>query len=280
MDNSNESELEESLITEVERRFESCSHQNGICYWLDTELMPIFGYSEMEKFNKVVIKAMNTCTTLGHDPYDDFIQYPHEHNGIEGRYKLSRFACFLIAQSADSNKREVIIAQYFLARMAAVILNQNDIERLDARHQLSRGELEMSATAKRHGIGIGQYDYANFKNAGYKGMYNMSLKALEKRKGFKKSPGKVLYDKMNATELAANLFRVTQTTEHIKQNRDFGQQALERTAHEVGKKVRNMMATPPELLPLADTEIKEVKKIGNSAKRNIEKIDKKKNKPK
>lgn len=267
-------DIDENMLIDLEEQFENCSHQNGICYWLDTEVMRVFGYDDMALFNKVLVKAMNTCTTLGQDPWEDFFQFSHTDSfGVQGRYKLSRFACFLIAQNADKTKIQVVLAQYMLARMATVVLQQSDIDRLDARNQITRGEKELSSVAKSHGIGEGLYDYANFKDAGYRGMYNMSLKQLEKHKGFTRQGGRVLYDRMGTTELAANLFRVTQTTEHIKLNDVRGQKNLEHAAAMIGKKVRNMMVTPPEQIPLSKTEIKEVKKLGKSAKRNISKID-------
>lgn len=273
--------IDEQLVIAMEEQFEKCSHQNGSCYWFDTDVMRMFDYDDIVKFNKVIIKAMNTCTVLGEDPADDFVQHRHTDSfGIEGRYKLSRFACLLIAQNGDRMKIKVVAAQYMLARMAAVILQNQDIERLEARNELTRGEKEMSSVAKSHGIGTGAYDYANFKDAGYRGMYNMGLKQLERHKGFQRQGNHVLYDRMNTTELAANLFRVTQTTEHIKKNNIHGQANLEQAATQVGKKVRRTMVTPPEQIPLELTEIREVKKIGKSAKRNIKKLDAPKKKKK
>lgn len=245
-----------------------------MCYWLDTDIMRMLGYTDMLAFKKVIIKAMNACTSLGEDPGDDFVQHKHvDEYGISGSYKLSRFACFLVSQNANSSKIEVQRMQYMLAKMANVLLNTFDVDRLETRSELTRGEKELSGIAKSHGLGDGQYDFANFKDAGYRGMYNMSLKQLERKKGFVRRKGTVLYDRMNTTELAANLFRVTQTSEHIKNNNLRGQKALEQAALQVGRKVRNTMETPPENIPLEPSEIKEVKKIGKGLKKNMKKLD-------
>lgn len=267
--------LDERYLQVIEQQFEDCSHQNGICYWLDTDLMRMLGYEDMMTFKKVIIKAMNACTTLGEDPAEDFIQHKHvDSYEISGSYKLSRFACLLIAQNADVSKIQVKTAQYMLARMADVLLQKQDFERLEARTELTRGEKEMSGVAKSHGIGTGKYDYANFKDAGYKGMYNMGLRQLEKYKGFVKKNGVVLYDRMSTTELAANLFRVTQTSEHIKKNNIHGQHNLEEAAARIGRKVRNTMETVPEDISLEPSEIKDVKRLGKGAKRNMHNMDK------
>lgn len=275
---SSEEPCELEIIESVEEQFEGFAHQNGMCYWLDTDMMRILGYSELSIFKRVIIKAMNTCTSLGFDPAEDFIQHLHtDQYGVNGSYKLSRFACLLIAQNANPLNDQVRYMQYSLARMADAVISKNDLDRIEVRTELSRGERELSGVAKSHGIGKGKYDYARFKDAGYRGMYNMDLQQLKRHKKFvPQSKNEVIYDRMNTTELAANLFRVTQTTEHIKNHNIQGQRNLELAANAVGKKVRDTMETLPEALPFASSTITEVKKIGKGAKKKMTKIDKSK----
>ena len=260
----------------IAAQFEAHAHQNGICYWLDTDLMRLLGYSDFMAFRSVVNKALHSCTGLDIDPLDDFIRYEHTaEDGSKGIYKFTRLACFLIAQHADQSKQEVRFLQYCLARMADTIMLQDDFERLDTRSRLASEEKQMSSVAKQHGV----QDYAIFKDQGYRGMYNMSLKELKACKGFRDPKG-VLYDRMSNTELAANLFRITQTTERIKAKGIKGQRNLEQAAHDVGRSVRTIVrqntGRNPEALPLAESEIKELKKEGKKAARNIRKIDNKK----
>ncbi len=257
----------------VATQFEAHAHQNGVCYWLDTDVMRLLGYSDFAAFRSIVNKAMHSCTGLDIDPLDDFIRHEHEDEfGNRGMYKFTRLACFLIAQHADQSKQEVRALQYCLARMADTVMEQSDFERLDTRSRLATEEKQMSSVAKQHGV----QDYAIFKDCGYRGMYNMSLSQLKKRKGFTSRSG-TLYDRMNNTELAANLFRITQTTERIKAKGLRGQGNLEQAAHDVGRSVRRVMientGRKPEALPLADSEIKDLKKEGKKAARNIRKLD-------
>lgn len=142
--------------------------------------------------------------------------------------------------------------------MADAMMQTEDLERLETRGRLSSEEKSLSSVAKRAGV----TNYALFKDAGYRGMYNMSLKQLRRHKGLG-SDSKILYDRMTNVELAANLFRVTQTEERIKAKGIRGQARLENTAKEVGSEIRNLMikntGISPESLPLAKQKLKKLK---------------------
>lgn len=255
--------------------FEEISHQNGTCYWLDTDLMVLLGYTDYPTFNKVILKAVSSCSGLEIDPFDDFIRYHHTNeNGIEGHFKLTRLACFLVTQQADQNKQEVRMLQYCLANMADSLMGHDEIERLEVRGKLSEEEKSLASTAKTHGV----INYAYFKDKGYRGMYNMGLAQLKRSKHFFDKRG-TLYDRMNTTELAANLFRITQTKERIKTHHIQGQEQLEDAAFQVGRTVRGIVrentGKNPENLPLEDKEIKELKSEGKKAVKKLRAIDKK-----
>lgn len=273
MDGEKDANYNDNELVVMAGMFEDCSHQNGICYWLDTDLMRLLGYSDYASFRKVVMKAIASCAGLDIDPLSDFLQYPHvSQDGTRGYYKFTRLACFLITQHANQSIPNVGMLQYCLAKMADAMMQTEDLERLETRGRLSSEEKSLSSVAKRAGV----TNYALFKDAGYRGMYNMSLKQLRRHKGLE-SDSKILYDRMTNVELAANLFRVTQTEERIKAKGIRGQARLENTAKEVGSEIRNLMikntGISPESLPLAKTEIKEIKKQGKKAIRNIRKID-------
>ncbi|MEG1938700.1 MAG: hypothetical protein RR138_06400 [Akkermansia sp.] len=255
-------------------QFEDCSHQNGVCYWLDTDLMRLLGYTDFVAFRKIIMKAIASCASLEIDPLTDFQSYHHTtENGAEGHYKFTRLACFLITQHANQNIPNVGILQYCLARMADAMMQTEDFERLETRGRLTSEEKSLSSIAKRSGV----TNFGLFKDAGYRGMYNMSLTRLKKHKGIGNSPNP-LYDRMSNTELAANLFRITQTEERIKSKNVRGQTNLENAAHNVGMEVRRIMikntGKAPESIPLAPTEIKQIKQEGKKAIKNIRNVDK------
>ena len=169
-------------------------------------------------------------------------------------YKLSRFACCLAAMNGDPKKPQVAKAQaYFVmwAEACRLSLRVDGVERVGIRAEISEHERTLSGIAHQAGVP----SYGLFQNAGYRGLYNMDLFQIRRAKGVPQTRSPL--DFMGKTELAANLFRVTQTEEKIRASGIRGQAALERTAHEVGHKVRKTMieisGRRPEDLPPAKT---------------------------
>ncbi len=248
--------------------FDSFSRQNGEAYWLASELMQLLGYSTIQGFRKVINKASIVMGNLDIEVTANIMQIRNEDSTVD--YKLSRFACYLCAMNADVRKKEVSqIQAYFVTYTEAFtqwIEHEQAIERVYIRGEVSEHERQIAGIAKSHGVQA----YGLFQSAGYRGLYNMSLAKLKNLKGIpdKRSP----LDYMNTTELAANLFRITQTEERIKNQNLKGQSSLEGAAETVGKDVRNLMlkngGTAPENLPIA-TDIKEVKKNIKQAHRKM-----------
>lgn len=177
--------------------------------------------------------------------------------------------------NGDSKKPQVAAAQAFFASMAEAMRNYiesaQNVERVLIRDDVSERERTLSGVA--HAAGVVQYGY--FQNAGYRGMYNMDLRRLRQFKGI--DSDRSLLDFMGKQELAANLFRITQTEARILNEKIRGQRSLENAAHEVGKSVRDAMiktsGSRPEQLPIAQ-DIKVVRKTLKSAQREFAKLDK------
>lgn len=221
--------------------FDDISYQNGMTYWLATDLMKFLGYTSMEEFRKVITKATKAMVSLNIECLQEIIYIPDDED-----YRLTRSACYMIAMSADSGIPEVAQAQaYFVAATRAfeVMLSSNtndDIERILTRQEITERHKEFMQTAEEHGLDRRvKYSFANFTNAGYRGMYNMNKKELAQRRGFDVSKSKVdIFATMGGTELAANLYRIKMTQEKIKKERLRGQASLEKAHSEVGRKVR------------------------------------------
>ena len=198
--------------------------------------------------------------------------------------KLSRYACYLIVQNADPSKEVVANGQTYFAiqtRIAEIRqmdeynrLTSEEEKRLFLRNELARHNSQLADAAKNAGV-VESRDYAIFQNHGYKGLYGgLDAKAIHARKGLKKSQ-KIL-DHMGSTELAANLFRATQTEEKLRRENIKGKTKANKTHYEVGKKVRQTIqelgGTMPEDLPVADSiksleskERKQLKGKGNKS---------------
>ncbi len=264
-----------------ETSFEDFAHDNGARFWFASDFIRMLGYESLQTAHNAINRAMTACMTLQISVVENFTQFQRQKDGKTFEdYKLTRFACYLIAMNADPRKQRVATAQAYFAAVAETvrqIQEFEDVERVLIREEVSGREKSLSSTAKQAGI----VNYAFFQNAGYLGMYNMNLAQLRTRRGL---PGSVTpLDYMGKTELAGNLFRITQTEEKIKNEKIKGQQSLEIAAKEVGKKVRRTMIeisnVPPESLPVKE-DIKTVKKTLKASHKEMKALDAPKKKKK
>lgn len=255
-------------MTEITRYFDSQGElfeeqgaSNGGRYWKAREFGEMLGYASFSTFKKAINRAIQTCVTLNLSVMENFVELPPaEGKGID--YKLSRFACYLVAMNGDVRKPQVAAAQAYFATLAEAvqkfIQSAQDVERVQIRDEVSDGERSLASTAKKSGV----TQYAFFQNAGYRGMYNMDISRLKRKKGLTLK-NRSLLDFMGKRELAGNLFRITETEAKLKADDVRGQKRAERVAHNVGRTVRKIMidntGETPESLPLAG-DIKKVQK--------------------
>ncbi len=256
---------------EGRKSFEDIGVPNGATHWREADLREAFGYQTPAGFDKAMTRAKQTCLTLNIATEDHFARQP------DGSYLLTRFGCYLVAMNGDTKKPEIAAAQTYFARLAETFQNclehADGIDRILIRGEITDGQKSLASTAKQHGVT--RYDI--FQNAGYMGMYNMNLQRLLQVKGAR--PGETLIDRMGREEMAAHLFRITQTDAKIKKDNIRGQSRLEQAAIEVGGRVRKMMqentGTSPENLPLSEN-VNDVRKKLKGAGRTLLNIDKKK----
>ena len=256
--------------------FEDLGRQNGFRYWYARDLMKMLGYTDYSVFKKGPInKAMAVCSTLDIDVSANFEQYSREIDGVkQSDYRLSKFACYLVAMNGDVKKREVALAQaYFITVTEAFKRYVNEaqqVERIAIRGEVSEREKSIAALANNAGI----ENYAFFQNKGYLGLYNMSINQLKERKGI--PDGRSPLDFMGKEELAANLFRITQTEAKIRNEGLKGQKKLEDAAFSVGRHVRKTMeeisGTRPENLPV-EADINVVKSAIKSTQKEFLKLE-------
>lgn len=259
--------------------FESIKHVDESYneYWTSRAMWKILEYTEYRHFLPVVEKAKIACKNSGQrieDHFEDILEMVEIGSGAErlvNSIKLSRYACYLIVQNADPNKTIVAQGQTYFAiqtRMAEVQqmaeyqeLSSEEEKRLFLRTEMLKHNSLLASAAKDAGV-INSKDYAIFQNWGYQGLYGgMTAKDIHIRKGLKKSQ-KIL-DHMGSTELAANLFRATQTEEKLRRENIKGKQRANLTHYEVGVKVRQTIkelgGTMPEDLPTMES-IKTIEK--------------------
>jgi DNA-damage-inducible protein D len=240
--------------------------QNGVEYWEARELMPLLGYNVWQKSEYLIERATQACINSGESIKNHFnrtvkmVQIGSNTIREIKNWKLDRYACYLIAQNGDPYKKEIAEAQTYFAiqtRRQELYEQMNaDQKRLYIRGEVTLENKKLFSTAKRAGV----TNFGTFNDAGYRGLYNMPLSDIEKKKKVKKGE---LLDRAGTTELAANLFRITQTDEKIRQENICGQERASTTHFEVGKKVRKAIkdigGTMPEKLPI-EPHIRQLKK--------------------
>ena len=236
-------------------------------FWNARDLAKILEYSEFRHFLPVIERAKESCKNSKHevsDHIEDMLDMIDLGKGAKREirnFKLSRYACYLIVQNADPSKEIVALGQTYFATQTRLQeirqmkeyanLSSEDEKRLFLRNDLTKHNIILASTAKNSGV-INPLDYAIFQNHGYKGLYGgLDTKAIHKKKGLKKSQ-KIL-DYMGSTELAANLFRATQTEEKLRREKIQGKEKANKAHFEVGAKVRQTIkelgGTMPEKLP-------------------------------
>lgn len=265
------------LVKYNEQTFESIKHINeyGEEYWLARELQPVLEYSQWRRFSDAIERAKLACKNSGfaiEDHFADVGKMVDIGSGAEREIDdvmLSRYACYLIVMNGDPRKEVIAVGQTYFAvktRQQELIDNyeqlSEDQKRLAIRNEMIAHNKSLAEAAQMAGI-VDPRDYAIFQNKGYQGLYGgLGAKEIHARKGLKKSQ-KIL-DHMGSTELAANLFRATQTDEKLRRENIQGKQAAYDTHYEVGKKVRQTIkelgGTMPEDLPTPQKSIAQIER--------------------
>lgn len=256
--------------------FEEIKHidKSGNEYWEARELQEILEYAQWRRFNDVINRAIISCNISNVDTNDHFakvgktIIMPKGAKKIVDDYKLSRYACYLIVQNGNPKKKAVAIGQtYFAIQTRKMEITEQefsklseDEKRLYTRINIKNKNKFLFDTAKKSGVN----NFAKFNDYGYKGLYNgETAKQIANRKGIDSEKEDIL-DYMGSTELAANLFRITQTDDVLKIKNVDNEDDACLTHHNVGKAVRKTIeeigGIMPEKLPTPEKSIKELEK--------------------
>ena len=255
--------------------FESIRHvdEYGNEYWYARELQKVLEYTQWRKFVGIINKAINACKTSNYKVSDHFagagkmVDIGSKTSRNIEDYKLSRYACYLIAQNGDSRKKVIALAQTYLAiqtRKQELLEEEynnltEDEKRFYQMDLTKKGNYSLNQTAKKAGV----KNFDKFHNAGYKGLYNgETANDIAKRKGLRYRED--ILDNMGSDELIANLFRISQTNQKLINDNVQGEGNANEVHYNVGKKVRNAIAdiggTMPEDLPTPDKSLKELEK--------------------
>lgn len=244
---------------------------DGNKFWLARDYATLLEYSDYRNFLNTMEKAKIACRNSGHDPLDHFVDVTEMvviGSGAEREIddvRLSRYACYLTAQNGDARKRPIAFAQTYFAiqtrrqeiqdaEEATYLPLSEDQRRVLLREEIKEHNKHLASAAKNAGV-VQSLDFAIFQTYGYKGLYGgLDRIGIQRRKGLRAKQN--ILDHMGSTELAANLFRATQTEDKLRRENIRGKDAANRAHFEVGAKVRETIkdlgGTMPEALPPAE----------------------------
>ena len=259
----------------TEKIFEDIKHidKNGNEYWLARELMGVLEYKEWRKFNKVIQKAMEACNGSNYYILDHFVLKAKmvsigSNTSREIKdYKLSRYACYLIVQNCNPRIKTIALAQtYFAIQTRKQELSEKeyselteDEKRFYQRDLTRKGNYSLNIAAKNAGV----KNFDRFHNSGYKGLYNgETANDIARRKKLRYRED--ILDNMGSDELIANLFRISQTEQKLKNENIGVENEANDTHYKVGKEIRNTIkklgGTMPEDLPTPEKSLKELER--------------------
>ena len=258
-----------------EKIFEEIKHidEFGNEYWYARELMSILEYTKWQRFKDVISKAIEACKGSNYSVLDHFtdagkmVNVGSKAKRIITDYKLSRYACYLIAQNGDSRKKVIALAQTYFAvqtRKQEILEKEyscltEDEKRFYQRDLTKKANYSLNQTAATSGV----KNFDKFHNAGYKGLYNgETANDIAKRKGLRYRED--ILDNMGSIELATNLFRITQTEQKLKNDSINTEKDANITHYNMGNDIREFIArqggTMPEDLPTPSKSLKELEK--------------------
>ena len=267
-------------IEKNNKSFEEIKHidESGVEFWYARELMPVLQYAKWQNFKKIIKKAMIACENSDISIDDCFTDVSKPIISGKGKeefiedYKLTRYACYMIAQNGDSRKKVIALAQtYFAVQTRKHELSEKeysllteDEKRFYQRNLTRKGNYSLNQAAKNAGV----KNFDKFHNSGYKGLYNgETADDIAKRKGLRYRED--ILDNMGSEELAANLFRITQTESRLKRDKVDTENKANKTHYEVGAKIRKTIkelgGTMPEDLPTPKKSLKQLEKENKKA---------------
>ena len=265
----------------TEKMFDDIKHidEFGNEYWLARELQSVLQYTEWRKFKGVIDKAKIACESSGYKALDHFVgadkmvEIGSDTKREVPDYKLSRYACYLIAQNGDSRKKVIALAQtYFAIQTRKMELTEREYsslteeeKRVYQRNLTKKGNYSLNIAARNAGV----KNFDRFHNYGYKGLYNgETADDIAKRKKLRYRED--ILDNMGSEELIANLFRISQTEQKLKRDDVNSESKANKTHYEVGSKIRNTIkelgGTMPEDLRAPDKSLKELEKENKKIK--------------
>lgn len=268
--------MEEMIIGKLKQIFDDILHKDvdgEIEYWYARELQPLLGYERWENFELVIKKAMVACENSGGNVINHFrdvtkmINLPKSAHRTINDYKLTRYACYLIAQNGNSRKDEIAFAQSYFAvqtRKQEIISDRIKlIERMEVRDKLKESEKRLSQNIYERGVD--DAGFGRIRSKGDQALFGgFTTKDMKHKLEVKET--RPLADFLPTLTLAAKNLATEMTNYNVEQKNLFGEEVITDEHVDNNHSVRTMLGDrgiKPEELPAAE----DMKKLERRVKR-------------
>ena len=278
--------MDKQSIINYKKGFDSAVHElsnegKTIEYWKARELQNLLGYSKWQNFSDVINKAILSCKNNGIKVGDHFISCQSDVSiGKDvtrkvDDYLLTKYACYMIAQNGDPQKKPIAFAQsYFTVqtrKMELIEQNLNEVERLNARERLTRSEVELSKNIYERGVD--EQGFGRIRSKGDKALFGgLTTNQMKEKLGIK-NKSRPLADYLPTVTILAKSLATEMTNLNVEKNDLHGESPITKEHVANNTEIRGMLnerGIKPESLPPAE----DTKKLKRRVESNIKKISK------
>lgn len=278
--------MDKRSIINYKKGFDSAVHElsnegKTIEYWKARELQNLLGYSKWQNFSDVINKAILSCKNNGIKVGDHFISCQSDVSiGKDvtrkvDDYLLTKYACYMIAQNGDPQKKPIAFAQsYFTVqtrKMELIEQNLNEVERLNARERLTRSEVELSKNIYERGVD--EQGFGRIRSKGDKALFGgLTTNQMKEKLGIK-NKSRPLADYLPTVTILAKSLATEMTNLNVEKNDLHGESPITKEHVANNTAIRGMLnerGIKPESLPPAE----DTKKLKRRVESNIKKISK------
>ena len=282
--------MDKNQITNLKSKFDELAHideQSGVEFWYARELQPAFQYAQWRRFAETIERAKIACKNSGNIVENHFadvgktIPMPKNASKQIPDVKLTRYACYLIAQNGDPRKEEIAFAQSYFAQQTRkqelIEQHMQNLQRLDNREKLRESEKRLSKNIYERGVD--DKGFGRIRSAGDAALFGKSTQAMKEQYGVK--PNRPLADFLpNLTIAAKNL--ATEMTNYNTEVKDlYGEPSITTEHVQNNSTIRKMLGErgiKPETLPPAE-DIKKLERRVKSSEKKLAKNTGFKNNP-
>lgn len=262
------------LSEENQSIFESIKHLDAknVEFWTARELMPLLEYTKWDNFLKVIQKAKLSLQRILPHPDEHITEIGKKYTiasgtknkatGVMVDFKLSRRACYLIAQNGDSKKEAIALAQNYFAsqtrKQEVKELKEKDIEGILARRKLTESEKKFAGIMNERGV-EGRA-IAEVKSAGDEALFGKPTQDVKNKLGIPRD--KPLADHLPTISIKAKDLATEMTTFKIIERDYKGKDRIKNEHVSNNSAVRKMLTESgiyPERLPVEE-DVKKLEK--------------------